>query len=220
MHWWERKLFTLNVLIPNSFIFCEIVQLELGRGVRLTFLCSLPTPTSTWLDSAWDSLCRLPISKISFSWCWENLRGSWQHGVLLWKSHYPYIQKKVNSNIWNTVTISLWPLESWRLKTVMSAKCWRCILMNSPWCPWCLVHNKWLRNVCIIEAEIKHKYSIKCLHWTCLSIQPHFLLSPPWAFCSLQWITCSSFQSSCCFMSPYPPLPGGQPGHSDLVFKT
>lgn len=158
-------------------------------------LCSLPIPTSTWLDSVWGSLpnklrrSRLPVSKISFSQRWENLRGSWQRGVLLWKFHYRYIQKKVNSNIWNAVTVSLWPLESWRLKTVMSAKCWRCILMNSPWCTWCLVHKKWLRNVCIIESEIKHKYSIKCLHWTCLSIQPHFLLSPPWAFCSLQWIT-------------------------------
>lgn len=119
-----------------------------------------------------------PSPKFHFLNVEKNLRGSWQHGVLLWKFHYPYIKKKINSNIWNAVTISLWPLESWRLKTVVSAKCWRCILMNPPWCTPCFVRNKWLRNVCIMESEIKHKYSIKCLHWTYLSIQPHFLLSP------------------------------------------
>lgn len=216
-----KEVIYSECLIANSFKFCEIksVWLELGRGVRLTFLCSLPTPTSAWLDSARGSLRRLHISKISFSHCWEKsqrLLTTWNASVTI---PLPLYSKKVNSNVWNAVTISLWPLESLRLKTVLSAKCWRCILMNFPWCTWCLVHNKCLRNVCIIESEIKHKYSIKCLRWTCLSIQPHFLLSPPWTFCFLWWITCSSVKSPCCFM-PLCLLCPKQPGHPYLVFKT
>ena len=55
------------------------------------------------------------------------------------------------------------------------------------------------KKIWLIESEIKQKYSIKCLHWTYLSIQPHFLPSLPWVFCSLQ-ITFSALKSSCCFM--------------------
>lgn len=56
------------------------------------------------------------------------------------------------------------PLAPGKLESeVKSAKCWQHILMNFSRCTWFLVHNKWPRNVCLIELEIKQKYSIKCI---------------------------------------------------------
>lgn len=114
------------------------VWLTLGSEVgRLTVPCPLPIPTCATLDSAWGSPCRLHVFKTSsfLSLCWRNLRGSWQHGMLLWESlrlcisfQRPY-QKASTLSIWKTVTVSLWPPESLRLKTAMSASagnasCW------------------------------------------------------------------------------------------------
>lgn len=193
------------------------VQLELGRGVRLTFLCSLPTPTSTWLDSAWGSLCRLPISKISFSQCWEKSQRLLTTQSASVKIPLPLYSKK--DKLKHMKRSHYFPLATGKLeaKTVVSAKCWRYILMNPPRCTPCLACNKWLRNVCIMESEIKQKYSIKCLHWTCLSIQPHFLLSPlePFArYNELHAVPYSPHAVSClCVLHGLE-----QPGHPDLSF--
>lgn len=140
----EKELFTLKCLMLTHLYFVKwwVYGWSFGGRVeRLAFLCHFPIPTNAWLDSDWYPLSRLSVFKIfSFlSHSWEDLRGSQQHGMLLWKSHCPCISlrwpyKKIfDSNMWKAVSIFLWPLESLRLNNIRSAKCWQCILMNFPW---------------------------------------------------------------------------------------
>lgn len=143
---------------------------------------ALSIPASAWLYSDWDPLSRLHLFKISsfLSHSWENLRDSWQRGMLPWKSHCLYISfhwpyQQPLTQVYekqSTFPFGHWKTWGWIMSCLWSAGNASYIFHDVLTTLFTIMTKK-----CWIKSEIKYKYFIKCLHWTCLSIQPHFLLS-------------------------------------------